>query len=234
MYRPDSGDADKKASEVPMPAAFPGFPMDVPVVAVRSVGPDTVAIELDTPDGFDAYPGQFVKLSLDVGGEEKARFYTISSPDVAESFEVTVGIDPEGELAPRLAEVEAGAEIGVEGPFGEAYYDGEGRAVVLAGGPGVGPAVGIAERALSAGEDAAVVYADDEPVHESRLHALDAARIDVTTLGADADLTEPVAAACADGGTVFVYGFEPFVERARAALDAAGVPEDAVRVESFG
>jgi len=208
--------------------------MEVSVVSVRSVGPDAVAIELDTPGDFDAAPGQFVKLSLTVGGEERARFYTISSPDVADSFEVTVGIDPEGELAPELANLTAGETIGVEGPFGDAYYEGDGRAVVLAGGPGVGPAVGIAERALAESEHAAVVYADDEPIHESRLHALDAAGMDVWLLDADDDLTEPVADATADGGTVFVYGFESFVERATQALDEAGVPDDAVHVESFG
>jgi 3-phenylpropionate/trans-cinnamate dioxygenase ferredoxin reductase subunit len=234
MYRPDSGETNKKASEVPMPAAFSRFRMDVPVVAVRSVGPDSVAIELDTPEEFNAFPGQFVKLSLTIDGEEVSRFYTVSSPDVSESFEVTVGVDPEGELAPHLADLEPGDIVSVDGPFGQAYYEGEGRAVVLAGGPGVGPAVAIAERALAEGEDAAVVYADDEPIHESRLHALEAAGMSVELLDTDDDLTEPVSEAASGGGTVFVFGFADFCERAQDALDAAGVPEDAVHVESFG
>jgi len=208
--------------------------MDVPVVAVRSVGSDSVAIELDTPEGFSAFPGQFVKLSLTVEGEDVSRFYTVSSPDVSESFEVTVGVDPEGELAPHLADLEPGDTVRVDGPFGNAYYEGEGRAVVLAGGPGVGPAVAIAERALAEDEDAAVVYADDEPIHESRLHALDAAGMSVDIIGEDDDLTGPVEAATSEGGTVFVFGFADFCERAQDALDAAGVPEDAVHVESFG
>jgi len=208
--------------------------MDVPVVAVRSVGPDSVAIELDTPQGFSAFPGQFVKLSLTVEGEGVSRFYTVSSPDTEESFEVTVGVDPEGELAPHLANLESGDTVSIEGPFGNAYYEGEGRAVVIAGGPGVGPAVAIAERALAEDEDAAVVYADDEPIHESRLHALDAAGMSVDLIGEGDDLTGPVEAAASEGGTVFVFGFAEFCERAQDALDAAGVPEDAVHVESFG
>ncbi|ELZ27347.1 flavodoxin reductase [Halogeometricum pallidum JCM 14848] len=117
--------------------------MDATVVVteVRDVGPDTVAIEFETPDGFEADPGQFVKLSGTVDGEEYDRFYTLSSPDVQETFEVTVGLDPEeaGPFSRHLVNLEAGDELGVSGPFGRSYYKGESRVVVLAGGPGIGP-----------------------------------------------------------------------------------------------
>jgi ferredoxin-NADP reductase len=55
-------------------------PTDTRVTAVRQVGPDAVALDLETPDGFEARPGQFVKLTATVAGEEESRFYTISSP----------------------------------------------------------------------------------------------------------------------------------------------------------
>ena len=54
---------------------------DVTVRAVDTVGPDTIALELDTPDGFEAKPGQFVLVSATVDGEELSRYYTLSSPD---------------------------------------------------------------------------------------------------------------------------------------------------------
>jgi ferredoxin-NADP reductase len=63
---------------------------DARVAAVREIGPDSIALDIETPDGFDARPGQFVKLS---GGGE-SRFYTISSPDVDGTFEVTIEVDP--------------------------------------------------------------------------------------------------------------------------------------------
>ncbi len=207
------------------------------VAAVREVGPDAVAIDLETPAGFDARPGQFVKVSLD---DEDARFYTISSPDVADTFEITVGIDPEGTLAPRLADLAAGDAVTVAGPFGRDHYEDEPRVVVLAGGPGVGPAVGIAERTLDDGGTAAVVYRDDEPIHRDRLDALADRGATVRLLAGDESLLDAVAGALETADEddpdpqVFVYGFEEFVEAAIDAVAAAGGDPEAAKVENFG
>ncbi|MBX0321645.1 FAD-dependent oxidoreductase [Halomicroarcula sp. F13] len=204
------------------------------VTAVRSVGPDAIAVDIETPPAFDAQPGQFVKLTLTVDGEDESRFYTISSPDVEDEFEITVGIDPEGAVAPLLADLEAGDSVRIAGPFGSDYYEGEERAVLLAGGPGIGPAVGIAERALADGNEAAIVYQDASPIHEDRLEALEAAGAVVHVLDADAALTDAVADAVVDGGQVFVYGFADFLDAATSALEAAGVGTDDAKVENFG
>ena len=210
----------------------------VVVVGVESVGPGTVAIELDSPTNFDADPGQFVKLSGTVGGEEYARFYTLSSPDVEDTFEVTVGVDTEesGPFSRYLAECSPGEELDVAGPFGSASYEGEPYAVVLAGGPGIGPAVAIAERALQDGHETAIVYqyAGDGPAHESRLDALASrgASIHYT----DGAIEDAVADAVtgADGEQVFVYGFAAFLDAATDALVGAGTAPDAAKIENFG
>ena len=208
----------------------------VAVGAVRDVGPQTVALELESPDGFDAEPGQFIKLAATVEGEEYARFYTLSSPGVDDTFEVTVGVDPEeaGPFSQFLLDLEAGDELDISGPFGQSYYEGESRVVVLAGGPGVGPAVGIAEAAVDDGNEAAIVYQTDSPAHEDRLDALREAGASVVVV--DGAIDEEVAAAVtgADDEQVFVYGFAAFVEDATAALDVAGVDPDDAKVENFG
>ena len=204
--------------------------------AVRDVGPDTVAIEFETPADFHAMPGQFVKLSGEVDGEEYDRFYTLSSPDVEETFEITVGISAEsGPFARSLAALEPGDEVEMQGPFGSDYYEGEPRVVVLAGGPGVGPAVGIGERALAEGHDAAVVYLDDAPAHVTRLEELAAVGATVVMDDADADLTVHLRDVLSgdDGEQVFVYGFADFVSRATDALAELGYGGDA-KVENFG
>jgi len=205
--------------------------METTVEAVRSVGPSTVALDLATPDGFDALPGQFVRLTDDGDGG----FYTLSSPEVADRFEVTVGVDPErADFSAWLADRSAGDPIGVEGPFGDAAYDGTGRPVVIAGGPGIGPAVGIAERALDAGTTPAIVYETDAPAHGDRLDRLTAAGTEVRVVDAlDATAVDEVVTAEANE-RVYVYGFDPFVERAEAALDAAGVAPECITIESFG
>ncbi|MFW5924110.1 MAG: FAD-dependent oxidoreductase [archaeon] len=207
--------------------------VSVPVRSVESAGPDAVAITFETPDGFEGAPGQFVRLSATIDGEVVQRFYTLSSPDVTETFEVTVAVDPEGSLAPWLAVRDPGDTVTVSGPYGDHYYEREESVVVLAAGPGIGPAVAIGERAIDDGASVAVVHPKDQSIHADRLSALDEAGAVLVTFAED--LEAAVATAVDDvGGTVFVYGFEGFVSDAAAALEAAGRdPEDA-KIESFG
>jgi 3-phenylpropionate/trans-cinnamate dioxygenase ferredoxin reductase subunit len=210
--------------------------MDGTEVAVRSVeavGTDTVALVLETPKGFDARPGQFVQVGATVEGEQITRHYTLSSPDSDETFETTVEVDPEGSLSPSLADLEPGATVEVAGPFGDAYYEGEDSVVVLAGGPGVGPAVGIGERAHDEGGTVTVVYEDADPAHEERLKAL--ADAGVTVAITDDVSDESVLELLADAqGQLFIYGFADFLDRAHAALDAANVDTDGAKSENFG
>ncbi|PSQ45873.1 oxidoreductase, partial [Halobacteriales archaeon SW_7_68_16] len=162
-------------------------------------------------------------------------FYTISSPDADGEVEITVDAGPEsGAVAGALAGLEPGATVTIAGPFGDQYYDDEPRPVLLAGGPGVGPAVAIAGRALAAGNEAVVVYRDDAPIHRDRLDALRDRGVSVTVLDADASLTDAVADALERDGQVFVYGFEGFVDDALDAVVAAGDDPDAATVENFG
>src|SRR6056297_1293913 len=190
----------------------------VTVTDVTAVGPETVAIEFESPKGFSAQPGQFVKLLATVDGEEYARFYTLSSPDVTDSFEITVEIDPDesGPFSDHLDELTAGDAIEMSGPFGSDYYEGEPRVVVLAGGPGIGPAVGIAERTLDDGGEVAVVYRAATPAHEERLATLEERGAAVTIL--DGEITATVADVVTGNADeqVFVYGFAEFVDDAAA------------------
>jgi ferredoxin-NADP reductase len=212
--------------------------MDATVVVTDTVdvGPDTVSIEFEAPEEFEAQPGQFVKLSAAVDGERYSRFYTISSPDMIETFEVTIEIDPDesGPFSEYLAALSPGDEIDMSGPFGSDYYENEPRVVILAGGPGIGPAVGIGERVISDGGELAIVYQDDAPAHEDRLSTLTAAGAAVAIT--DGSITEAVEAVVTgqDGEQIFIYGFGSFVEEAIAAVEAAGGDPDDLKVENFG
>jgi len=208
----------------------------VTVTETQDVGADTVALAFETPEGFEAAPGQFVKLSAEIDGESYARFYTLSSPNVAETFEITVEIDPEeaGPFSEHLVALSAGDSIEMSGPFGSDYYEGEPRVVVLAGGPGIGPAVGIGERALDDGNELAIVYQDDAPAHESRLTALREAGASVTIT--DGEIDDAVASALTGDADeqIFVYGFQSFVTEATDAVEAAGGNTEGIKIENFG
>jgi len=208
----------------------------VTVTETHDVGADTVAITFETPAGFEAAPGQFVKLSAEIDDESYARFYTLSSPDVDETFEITVEIDPEeaGPFSEHLTALSTGDSIELSGPFGSDYYEGEPRVVVLAGGPGIGPAVGIGERALADGNDLAIVYQDDAPAHETRLAALGEAGASVTiTDGEIADAVDSVLTT-ADDKQVFIYGFDSFVTEATDAVEAVAGDTEGIKIENFG
>ena len=210
---------------------------ELTVAAVERVGTDTVAFDFESPESFDAQPGQFVKLTVAVDGEDESRFYTISSPDVEDTFEITVEIDPDGEVGPVLEELSAGESVRLSGPFGSDYYQGEDPVVVLAGGPGVGPAVAIAERALDDGHDAVVVYRDDEPVHSERIERLRDRGATVAVLDSDVALAETVTNALDEHGRdsqLFVYGFAEFIDAATSAIESAGGDADGAKIENFG
>lgn len=213
-------------------------PIETTVAAVRDLGPDSVAIDLETPPSFSAEPGQFVRLTADVDGESESRFYTVSSPDTEGTFEFTVSVDPEeaGPFSEYLMDVEAGDAVTIAGPFGSDYYEDEPRVVVLAGGPGIGPAVAIAERALADGGEAAVVYRDDAPIHEDRLAAISKAGAEVYVLTEAQSLVDPVGSVLTGepGEQVFVYGFADFLEDADAAIEAAGGDPEEAKAENFG
>jgi 3-phenylpropionate/trans-cinnamate dioxygenase ferredoxin reductase subunit len=207
------------------------------VAAVESVGERTVAIDFESPAAFAAQPGQFVRLTLDTPDGEESRFYTISSPDVVDTFEITVEIDPDGDVGPVLAELEAGDAVRVSGPCGSDFYEDEDPVVVLAGGPGVGPAVAIAERALDDGHEAVVVYRDDEPVHTGRIERLRERGATVAVLDDDESLGAAVESALDRHGRdapLFVYGFAEFIDAATAAVEAAGGDTSTAKIENFG
>ena len=207
----------------------------VTVASVSEVGPGTVALELETPDGFDASPGQFVLLRAKPDDEVITRHYTLSSPSVDETFELTVGIDPDGDLSPWLADLEGGETVHVEGPFGQTTYDGDGDVVAVAGGPGVGPAVAIAEAAQNVGHDAVVIYQDDEPAHAARLEALEDAGATVTVLDEDADakLADAIMAHREDG-QLYAFGFEDFVTFVADTIEHDGGDPSEALIENFG
>lgn len=206
----------------------------VTVTSVETVGPEAIALTLETPADLEAQPGQFVKFTTTVDGESHSRFYSISSPRVGDTFEVTIGIDPEGTVSPRLREIEPGSTVQLSGPYGNAAYEDEDSVLLLAGGPGIGPAVAIGERTLDDGGSAAVVYRDDEPIHRERLDQLESRGATVAIIDSNGSLQEHVAAVDLTERQVFVYGFADFLDAATAALAAAGGKPDQAKVENFG
>ena len=105
----------------------------------------------------------------------------------------------------------------------------------------MGPAVGIAERALDDGGEAAIVYRGDDPIHGDRLDRIERAGGFVRVPNSSDPLSAGVEAGLAsmneeDVGEVqvFVYGFADFLDDAMSAIAAAGGEPDRAKVENFG
>ncbi|MFB6202378.1 MAG: FAD-dependent oxidoreductase [Halorhabdus sp.] len=205
----------------------------VRIASVAQAGPDTVVVQLETPEGFDAEPGQFVKLSAEVEGETENAFYTMSSPRVTDTFEITVSADEEATLGQWLADSEVGDEVEMMGPLGDTHYEGEESVALFAGGPGIGPCIGIAERVNEVNGDVVLVYRDDAPVHKDRLAALEADGATVEVVGSEVNITD-TAVKFEDDAQVFVYGFSAFIQEVREALVEGGLDPDSAKAESFG
>lgn len=213
--------------------------MDETPVEIRSVsevGPGTVALGLDTPSGFEAQPGQFLQIRATVDGDPVTRHYSISSPFVGETVEVTVGVDPDGTLSPWLATRSSGDTVEIDGPYGRVFYEDEEAVGVCCAGPGIGPGLAIAERTVAEGGSATLVYRSATPVHESRLAALAVAGGTVALASDDEAVDRAVAAAVSDDPDRqwFVYGFADLLETARSAMERAGLDPDEAKVENFG
>lgn len=208
----------------------------ITVENVQRIGPDGIAVELTAPEGFDAAPGQFINITAEVDGKEVSRVYTISSPDVHDTFEITVEVDPDGTLSPWLADADTGTTVELSGPYGNAYYEGESEVLVLAGGPGIGPAIAIAERVTEEGGRPTVIYRDETPFHRDRLQELDTNGGSVRVLDSGDPLEDAISETY--GGDpdqqVYVYGFDGFVTDAQAAIAAVGGEFGAAKVENFG
>lgn len=204
----------------------------VEVVNVERVGTNIVAIELAAPAGFEAYPGQFVLVRAHVQGESIARHYTISSPRVEDTFEITVESLPDGMLSRWLVDLRAGSRIRIEGPFGRIYYAGGDAVAVIAGGVGIGAAVGIGERALQENYRPVVIAHAAPLVHEARLARLAGAQ--GTVYATTRAVAPGVKQAVRCEKPLFIFGFRSFVDRVQEAIESAGGDPDAARIENYG
>ncbi|SDY55629.1 FAD-dependent oxidoreductase [Halobellus clavatus] len=204
------------------------------ITNVSNVGKSTIALTLKTDESIEALPGQFVLLQAEIDGEEETGYYTISSPTVDSSFEVTVGVDSESKFSTWLAERETGDTIQIKGPFGKIAYDDEGDVVTIAGGPGIGPAVAIAERATENNHSATVIYQDDTPAHKKRLNSLSDRGQTVRIFHHDEESLKTAIGEHRSSGTIYIFGFSDFCNKAKRILESVGGDPEGAHVESFG
>ena len=238
--------------------------VEVRVAEIREETASTKCFRLVPPAG--AFPpfraGQYVNVFATVDGVCTSRPYSISSaPGQGEGVEITVRRKPGGFVSPHLLDrVAVGDALVVSAPTGDFYPSplrDTAELVLVAGGSGIAPFMGILEE-LAAREytaDVLLLYGSRRPddiVFRERLDRL-AARwghlrvVHVISEPTPADgwsgdrgfidracLLRHVAAAELPQKTFFVCGPVPMYRLVVGALGDLGVPRHRVRVEPFG
>jgi ferredoxin-NADP reductase len=100
---------------------------------------DTKSFRFDVPRGFMYSAGQWMFITIRIGGKEKQKHFTISSSPTDPFLEFTKKIR-DTEFSQALDKVKPGDWVKIDGPYGEFIYDpGVKKFGFLTGGIGITP-----------------------------------------------------------------------------------------------
>lgn len=206
------------------------------VTEIQPLAPSVLQLTISFEDPFSFQPGQWVNFRFPEG---VSRAYTIASaPERPEAVQICVRVGA-GKGGESLRNLEAGAEVTVDGPYGDFLLpEGDTRPVVfLAGDVGIAPVRSIVLHMLAVGDQRriCVLY---EPDARNILYAGDfdpLARAGHITheSGAIETLVERNRAGIKES-LIMATGFDPFLERARKAVKSIEADADAMITETFG
>jgi len=227
------------------------------VLSVRQETAEAVTLVIERPGGVSYEAGQFLTLVLPLEGGELRRSYSLSStPLDGGPFEITIKRVAGGAASGWLHQaMRAGVTLRVRGPSGAFVYrpaEAPGRLVLVGGGSGITPLMGILRTALAATPQVPVflLYANRSPadvIFREELSRLAAAHPQLAVKHVleepgeglpcrqgrveRADLEEALGGA--EGAQVYLCGPAPMMDAAVADLRALGLPAGALHLERF-
>ena len=206
------------------------------VTEIQPLAPSVLQLTVSFNEGFSFQPGQWVNFRFPEG---VSRAYTIASaPERPEAVQLCVRVSG-GKGGEAIRKLEAGAEVAIDGPYGDFLLpENDGRAVfLLAGDVGIAPIRSIVLHMLATKDDRAI-YVLYEPDQRQILYAGDfdplarAGQI-VHESGPIEILVERNRARIKES-VVMASGFDPFLERARKAVRSISMDDGAMITETFG
>jgi ferredoxin-nitrite reductase len=256
------GPAALPADQTPAPAASAAPKRAVEtlrtIVDVIDETHDVKTFRLDNSDGaipFDL-PGKFLRVCLDVDGAPTWRSFTVSSsPSQPDRIDLTIKLNPTGEISRRLFELTPGAAIRVKGAQGGFCFDPakhDEPLVLASAGSGVTPMMSIARYLADRGWARSCTFlhgarerrdilfdaecqslAGREP---SFKYVVTLSRPGADWTGESGRLSFDSIAAHAPhfaASRFFLCGPNEFMDALKADLLAAGVAEDRIHTEQF-
>jgi ferredoxin-NADP reductase len=207
------------------------------VTEMLELAPSVQQLTVAFPDGpFPFQSGQWVNFRFPEG---VSRAYTIASaPERPEALQLCVRVGP-GRGGAALKQLEAGAAVTIDGPFGDFLLpENDARDVVfLAGDTGIAPVRSIVLHLLASKDPRGIVVLY-EPDHRHILYAGD-----FDPLARDGAIVHESGAIetliarnrrAITSSTVMAAGFDPFLDRARKAVAELDVDPATMITESFG
>jgi len=205
------------------------------VTEIENLAPQVVQLTVAfADDDFEFEPGQWVNFRFPEG---VSRAYTIASaPQRPRAVQLCVRVGP-GKGGAALQRLEAGTGVTVEGPYGDFLLPDDDRPVAfLAGDTGIAPVRSIVLHMLAVQDtrSIAVLYEPDQR------HILYAGDFDplarVGRIRHESGKIETLIARnhrLLDEATKMAAGFDPFLDRVRAALRDHGIDGELI-TETFG
>ena len=207
------------------------------VSEIAQLAPNILQLSVAVRDGsFRFQPGQWVNFRFPEG---VSRAYTIASPpEHPESVELCVR-SGSGRGGAALQKLETGAEVAIDGPFGNFLLPQNDRrdVVFLAGDTGIAPVRSIVLHMLAT-KDARKVIVLYEPDHRYILYANDfdplARKGEIVHMSGPIETLIDRNRAALARSIVMAAGFDPFLDRVRSCVRKVGVDPDSIIEESFG
>ncbi|HEV7763730.1 MAG TPA: FAD-dependent oxidoreductase [Thermoanaerobaculia bacterium] len=206
------------------------------VTEIEPLAPSVIQITVSFSVDFQFKPGQWVNFRFPEG---VSRAYTIASaPERPQAVQlcVRVGAGPGGEA---LRKLEAGAQVQVDGPYGDFVLpEDDSRGVVfLAGDVGIAPVRSIVLHLLAVGDRRRIVvlYEPDQRhiLYAGDFDPLARAGDIVHESGPIEGLVERNRGAIKES-IVMAAGFDPFLDRVKSALEAIDADPGSAITETFG
>jgi len=200
-------------------------------------------------------PGQYVSLTVRIGETTTSRPYSVSSPPGVGHLDLTIKGEPGGFVSPWLLEQDVGWEVTSSGPLGSFVVDplrDRGPVVLLAGGSGVTPFMSFVRDFAATAFPAPTTLLHNSRTRDELIFGAEAevlaaheafTYVPVLSRPPDGDAgpTGHLDAArirehvpTLDGASFFVCGPHGFIEFVVGELRSLGVPNHAIRRESFG
>jgi ferredoxin-NADP reductase len=205
------------------------------VTEISSLAPNVLQLTVSFETSLQFQPGQWVNFRFPEG---VSRAYTIASaPQRPEAVQLCVRLGA-GKGGDALRNLESGAEVTVDGPYGDFLLPDNGKpAVFLAGDVGIAPIRSIVLH-LVATHDARRIVVLYEPDQRNILYAGDfdplarAGQI-VHESGSIETLIDRNRATLKDA-QLMAAGFDPFLDRVRNHLEELGLDTSTLITETFG